>query len=164
MFEAIKETNQPLSLDSGAIEHVHLERKGPIEHRSQGNTITIANGSEIAIREFKNEFTNLLLSGAFQQVHPADLVTRRVINDGRPSQTFTGSTSHVQSERTIEANRTQITAGGNRYQTVDISNGFLHLLVRGEATVAEQQRIGQANYSCNFCHTHGQQGSHNANQ
>ena len=75
IFEAIEETNQSLSLDSGATEHVHFERGGPTKYRSQC-TITIANGSEITIREFTNEFTNLVSSRTFQQVHPADLPTR----------------------------------------------------------------------------------------
>ena len=164
IFEAIKVTTQPLSLDSGATEHVHFKHRGPTKYRSQGDTITIAAGSKIAIREFKNEFVNLLLIGTFQQVHPVDLLTRQVINDGRPSQIYARATSRLQSEQRTDANQTRIIAGRNRYQTLDISIGLIHLSVREEATFAEQQHIGQANYCHTFCHTHGQQGSHDANQ
>ena len=79
------------------------------EHRGQGNTITITNSSEIIIRESKKKFTNLLLSGTFQQVHPADLRIRRVIDDGRQSQIYTKATSKVQSEQRTETNQTRIT-------------------------------------------------------
>ena len=157
IFEAIEETHQPLLLDSGATEHVYFERRGPTKHRSQGNTITIANGNEIAIREFKNKFTNLLSSGTFQQVQPADLLTRQVINHGRQSQIYAKTTSQVQSKPRTKANQTGIITGGNRFQTVDISNRFLHLLVR-----VKQQR--RAIYSPILCHTHGQQGNNDGYQ
>ena len=147
LFELIEEPNLPLSFDSGAAAHVHFKRRDPTKHRSQGNTINVANGSESASREFKNQFTTLLLSGTFQQVHPANLLTRRVINDGRQSQICARATSHVQSKQRTATNRTRITAGGNRYQTVDTSNGYRHLLVRA----TQQQR---ATYSPNFFHTH----------
>ena len=68
--------NQPLLLDSRASQHVHIKRGDPTGYRSQGNRITIADGSEIAIREFKNEFTRLLSVDALQQQgHPVDLLT-----------------------------------------------------------------------------------------
>ena len=110
IFEAIKETNQSLLLDNGATEHVHFKRGGPTKYRSQGDTITISNGSEIAIREFKNEFNRLLSVGALQrQEHPVDLLTRQVINDGRPSQIYARATSHVRPKPRLE-NLTQLTA------------------------------------------------------
>ena len=65
IFKAIKESHQPLLLDSGATAHVHFERKGPTKHRSQGN-------NEIVITEFNQEFDQLFSSRAFQQVHPAN--------------------------------------------------------------------------------------------
>ena len=71
IFETIKETNLPLSLDSGASEHFRLKSGSPTNNRSQGN-------SEIVITEFKREFHRLLSSGTFQQAHPADLLTRQV--------------------------------------------------------------------------------------
>ena len=133
-----------------------------MKYRSQSDRITIADSSEIVIREFNNKCTNLVSSGTFHQVHPVDLLTRRVINDGRPSQIYTRATSHVRPKPTLE-NLTRITAAGNRYQTTDISNDYLHL-PSVELPFVERQSIGQANYSRNFCHTHGQQVSHNANQ
>ena len=135
-----EEENQPLLLDRGASQHVHIERGDPTVYRNQGNRITITDGSEIAIRKFKIKFNRLLLVGALQQ-----------------HQIYARATSHVRPEPTL-ANLTRLTATGNRYQTTDISNNFLHL------PFAERQRISQANYSHNFCHTHGQQGNHNAHQ
>ena len=155
--------NQPLLLDSGASQHVHFERRGPTEYRSQGGRITIADGSEIAIREFKNEFNRLLSVGALQrQEHPADLLTRRVTINSRTTQIYARATSHVHPEPTL-ANLTRLTAAGNRYQTTDISNNYLHLPF-ADLLFAERQRIGRANYARNYCHTHSQNVNHNAHQ
>ena len=56
--------NKPLVLDSGAISHYYptafKARRGPNNGRSQGDRITIANGSEVHIPEFKNEFNRLV--------------------------------------------------------------------------------------------------------
>ena len=110
------------------------------EYSNQGNRITIPEGNEIAILEFKNEFNRLLSVGALQQ-----------------QQSYARATSHVRPKLTL-ANLTRLTAAGIRYQTADISNNFFHL------PFVERQCIGRANYYRNFYHTHGQQGSHNTHQ
>mmetsp|Transcript_9008 Transcript_9008/g.10542 ORF Transcript_9008/g.10542 Transcript_9008/m.10542 type:complete len:129 (-) Transcript_9008:97-483(-) len=75
---------------------------------------------------------------------------------------YARATSHVCPAPTVET-QMRLTAAGNFYQTADISNNYLHLSL-SELLVAERQRIGRANYSRNFCHTHCQQVSHNVNQ
>ena len=52
-LEAIKASKQPLLLDSGASQHVYIKHEYPTEYRSQGDRITIADGSEIASQEFE---------------------------------------------------------------------------------------------------------------
>ena len=144
-------------LDSGATAHysgASEARRGPYDSRNQGT-------SEIVIAEFNNKFDSLLSVGALQhQGHPADLLTRQVTNDSRPI--YARATSHVRPAPTVET-QMRLTAAGNFYQTADISNNYLHLSL-SELLVAERQRIGRANYSRNFCHTHCQQVSHNVNQ
>ena len=65
IFKAIKETQPPLVLDSGATAHVLFEHAGPTKHRRQGN-------SEIWITEFDNKFKRLLSIGSLQQEQLAD--------------------------------------------------------------------------------------------
>ena len=105
IFESTKETNLPLLPDSGATAYVQLESGGPTTNKSQGNritVITVANNNEIMITEFKNKCIRLLSIGSFQQVHPANLLTRRVINNSRPTKTYTRATNHVQSKQRSE--------------------------------------------------------------
>ena len=144
ILEAIEEPNLPLSLDSGASEHLILDSgasktwSGLYDSRSQGN-------SEIWITEFKNEFKRLLLIGPLQQrEHIANqfIIYPRLTTHERPEQST--------------VTRTRIILEDNSTHTVDISNGYLHLPVR-----AEQRR---AIYAPLYCHIHGQQGSLNANQ
>ena len=122
-FESIKETNLPLH-DSGATAHVLLDSGGPTDIRSQGN-------NEIVVAELKEK---LLSIGALQQ--------QQIVNDIRPSHpadrlalTYARATSHVQTKQRAKEHRSRITGGGDRYQTVDISNGYLHLPVREETIV-----------------------------
>ena len=146
-----EEPNLPLSLDSGASEHLILDSEasamwtGPYDRRNQS--------SEIWIAKYKNEFERLLLTRSLQrQEHPS--TQREHLAD--QFTTYPRATSHVRPDRST-SHRTRITTADNSTHTVDISNRYLHLPVR-----AEQQRW--ATHSSYFCHTHGQQGSHNAHQ
>ena len=174
-------TNKPLVLDSGATSHYYptaFDEESPNDGRSQGNRITLADGSEvltrrsqgnskIVIAEFKKKFNRLVSVGALvqQHEHPVDLLTRRVTINGRITQIYARHTTHVSPELPSPT-QIRLSAAENVIQTVDISSNYLHLPIDpsiAELPVAVQQRIGQANYSRNYCHTHGQV-SHNASQ
>ena len=110
------------------------------------------------ITEFNRKFDrSLSIEALQQQEHRANQLT-----------TYPRLTNHIWPEQRSEEHHTRITAGGNRleggnrYRTVDISNGYLHLLEREEPIVTEQQR--RANYYHTYCHTHGQKHHHDTNQ
>ena len=143
-----------------------FDEESPTEgssRRRQGNC-------EIFVAEFKNEFTRLISAGVLvqqqQHEHPADRLTRRIAIDGRIRQTYARHTTHVRPEQP-SLHRIRVTAAGNLIQTADISSNYLHLPIDqpiAELPAAVRQRIGRANYARNYCHTHSQHVSHNANQ
>ena len=103
------------------------------------------------ITEYKQELNRLLLKGSFQQAHPADLLTSQVqVNNDKPAKIYTRATRNEQTEQSKE-NYNQITTRKRRYHTLDISNIYLHLLVREKPMVPAQQH--QENYYHTFCHT-----------
>ena len=150
-------------LDTGASGHYYptaFDEESPNDGSNQG--ITTANGSieptrrtqgngKIVITEFKNEFTQLISVGALvrqHHEHPADLLTRRTAIDGRIRQIYARNTIHVR-PNLPSPERIRLSAAGNRIRHIDISTDYLHLNF-AELPVAEQQRIGRANYLRNY--------------
>ena len=157
-------SNESFVLDSGASAHYYptaFDEESPNDGSNQDNRITLADGSivptrrsqgnsKILIAEFKNEFTRLILVGALvqQHEHPADLLTRHITIDSRIRQIYARNTTHVRPDLPSPT-RIRLSAAGNRIRHIDISTDYLHLNF-AELPVAEQQRIGRANYLRNF--------------
>ena len=137
-----KEQNLPLALDSGASDHQAVARTTSYDRRNQSNEIWIA--------EFKNEFERLVSIGSLQQQEHPSAHREHLTDRFMP---YPRTTTHVCHET---SHRTRITAADNSTHWGDISAFYLHLPIRTE----QQRRPTDYNY----CHIHGQEGSHNANQ
>ena len=105
-IESIKETNLSL-LDSGATATVWTR---PTNIRSEDTTKIFHQAAE-------REFGRLL---SHQAVRP-----HRIINNGQLTTMYARATTEYKTARS-EQHQSRITAGGDRYQTVDISNEFLY--------------------------------------
>ena len=148
-----EETTEPLVLDSGASAHFYptaFDEESPNDG-SQDHRIIIATGREL------NEA--LLSIGTL--VRPGNLLTRRVNRNGRITQTYARTTTHVRPEQP-SLNRVRLSAAGNSIQHVDISSNYLHIPFDppiAELPTVVRQRIGRETYARYYCFAHGNDGT-----